>query len=189
MALPSPSTNFFQGERVRLRAIEPEDGDTFFRWNLDSEMLRVVDYLRSPSSLTSTRAWAQKMATQEVKDDLIHCVIEDSEGKMVGLINSHSTNRRTGTFGYGIVVGEEHRGRGYASEAITMLLRYFFEELRYQKVTTTVYSCNPPSIALHEKLGFQLEGRIRRMIYTRGQFDDELFYGMTCEEFAERHGK
>ncbi len=68
-------------------------------------------------------------------------------------------------------------------------LRYFFDELRYQKATVTVYSFNVASIRLHEKLGFQREGQIRRTVYTRGQYFDELFYGMTCEEFAERYGE
>jgi RimJ/RimL family protein N-acetyltransferase len=37
-------------------------------------------------------------------------------------------------------------------------------------------------------VGFQLEGRIRRMVYMRGQYFDELYFGMTREEFAERYG-
>ena len=45
----------------------------------------------------------------------------------------------------------------------------------------------PTSIRLHEKLGFQLEGRLRRMIYTNGQFFDELLFGLTAEEFAARY--
>jgi RimJ/RimL family protein N-acetyltransferase len=184
----SPHKYFWQGERVRLRAIEPEDAETFFNWNFDSETARQVDYLWPPTSMAASRDWAQKLATQEIKDDLMHCVIEDREGNRVGLINSHSTNRRTGTFAYGIAIGEEYRGRGYASEAVILLLRYFFEELRYQKVTVNIYACNPASITLHERLGFQREGCLRRMVYTRGTFFDEYFYGMTCEEFAHCYG-
>jgi RimJ/RimL family protein N-acetyltransferase len=184
----APSKSFWQGERVRLRGIEPEDAEIFHQWNYDAEMGRSTDFLWPTTSLTGTRGWAQKMATQEFKDDLITSAIEDLQGNLVGSINSHSTNRRTGTFGYGVAIGTEYRGRGYASEAVTLLLRYFFEELRYQKVTTTVYAFNAASIRLHEKLGFQLEGRLRRMVYTKGQYFDELFFGMTSEEFAERYG-
>jgi len=39
-------------------------------------------------------------------------------------------------------------------------------------------------MALHERLGFTLEGRLRRMIYTEGTFHDKLIYGLTQEEFA-----
>jgi len=55
-------------------------------------------------------------------------------------------------------------------------------------VTVEVHANNPASITLHERLGFQLEGRLRRMIYTEGQYYDALCYGMTVEEFAAAHG-
>ena len=184
----SANQNFWQSEQIRLRAVEPEDAETFFTWNLNSETARVLDYLWPPGSIEATREWAQKTATRENKDDTLFLVIEDRQGNAVGMISTHAVNRRIGSFAYGLSVGEEHRGHGYASAAIILLLRYYFEELRYQKVTVTVYACNPPSIALHEKLGFQLEGRVRRAVFTQGQFYDELFYGMTCEEFAEKFG-
>jgi len=66
------------------------------------------------------------------------------------------------------------------------VLRYYFEELRYQKVTVSVYSFNEESIALHKRLGFKQEGCLRRMIYTRGQYFDRLLFGLTADEFAVR---
>ena len=48
-----------------------------------------------------------------------------------------------------------------------------------------IYAFNERSIKLHESLGFQREGRLRRMIYTGGEFHDEIYMGMAREEFAE----
>jgi RimJ/RimL family protein N-acetyltransferase len=180
--------NFWQGEKIRLRRIEPEDGETFYKWNLDTETGRLLDFLWPPNSLAATREWAQRLATCEIHEDRLFLVMEDHEGHAVGMISTHATNRRAGTFAYGISVNVEQRGRGYASEAIVLLLRYFFMELAYQKATIQVVECNPASIALHEKVGYQLEGRVRRMIFTQGQYYDELYYGMTREEFVERYG-
>lgn len=183
-------SNFWQGEKIVLRAVEPEDAETFFRWNLDSESARVLDYLWPPKSLAATREWTQRIATAEVQEDRLHLVIaERQSGVAVGMISTHAINRRVGCLSYGVSIDEAHRGHGYAFEAVALLLRYFFEELGYQKATVTVYECNQPSIALHEKLGFQLEGRIRRMVYTGGRYYDELYYGMTREEFAMHFGK
>lgn len=55
--------------------------------------------------------------------------------------------------------------------------------LRYQKVTVYIYSFNERSMKIHESLGFQCEGRIRRAVYTNGNYYDEVLYGMTSEEF------
>lgn len=78
----------------------------------------------------------------------------------------------------------EHQRHGYATDAVTLLLNYYFRELRYQKVTVFVASFNDPSIGLCLRLGFQQEGQLRRMIYTDGQFFDQLVFGMTSEEYA-----
>jgi RimJ/RimL family protein N-acetyltransferase len=78
------------------------------------------------------------------------------------------------------------RRRGYAAEAITIVLRYYFEELRYQKAFVGVYSFNEASLGLFARLGFVQEGRQRRMVFTRGRYFDMVWLGMTAEEFAAR---
>jgi RimJ/RimL family protein N-acetyltransferase len=79
----------------------------------------------------------------------------------------------------------EHRRRGYATEAALLVLKYYFEELRYQKCLVGVHSNNPASVALHEKLGFVREGTLRRMVYTGGRFYDTYHYGMLSEEWEQ----
>lgn len=111
-------------------------------------------------------------------------MIERLDGTLVGTILTHGCDRRVGTFSYGVSLAREHWRQGYATEAIRLVLRYFFAELRYQKVTVQVYAFNEGSIALHERLGFQQEGRLRRLVYTSGQHHAVLIYGMTREEFG-----
>ena len=179
--------NTWQGTRVRLRAVEPADAETHFLWNQDSEMPRGLDYVWPPASRESVRRWAERTATEPPKGDELNFEIEDLEGTVVGNLCTHHCDRRTGCLSYGVAIRREHQCKGYASEAIFLVLRYFFEELRYQKVTVQVYSFNTPSIRLHERLGFQLEGRLRRTVYTHGRHYDELVYGMTVEEFREAY--
>ncbi len=181
------SAAIWQGSRVRLRAIEPSDWAVHFARDRDSDAARRTWFIPVPRSAEATRRWAEREATREPEGDTFRWQIENLAGELVGTINSHSCDHRNGTFGYGLAVRPEHQRRGYASEAIVLVLHYFFRELRYQKVTVTVYSFNEPSIRLHERLGFQLEGRLRRMAYTDGQFFDHLLFGMTAEEFAARH--
>jgi RimJ/RimL family protein N-acetyltransferase len=179
--------NFWQNTHVKLRAVEPSDAEFFFEWNQDGEMTSQIDWLWPPISLESARRWAEEEARRRPSDDALFLVIENREGERVGMISTHQCERRTGTFRYGIAVRRERQRRGYASAAILLVLRYFFEELRYQKVTVTIHANNPASIRLHERLGFQLEGRLRRMVFSGGQLWDELYMGMTVEEFRARY--
>ena len=178
--------NYWQGRKIRLRAIEADDAQTFYNWNLDSERARFLDFVWPPSSLASVQAWVETQSKKNhLEEDRFFWVIEDLLGNPVGTISTHNCNSRSGTFSYGVDIAAPHRRKGYAREAILHVLKYYFEELRYQKVTVNVHSENLDSIRLHESLGFHLEGRLRRMSYTNGQYLDALWYGLTAEEYAQ----
>ena len=177
--------NFWQGKKVRLRAIEPSDAEYFIRWNLDSERARHLDFVWPPTSEASVRAWVEEQSKRKLEHDSFHWMIENQDGEPVGSISTHDCNPRDGTLSYGVDVAPEQQRQGYAGEAIRLVLKYYFEELRYQKVTVPVHSDNPASIRLHESLGFQREGTLRRMFFTRGHFVDVIWFGMTAEEFQD----
>lgn len=180
-------TNIFQGERVRLRAVESSDWEVHYDWNFDTDDARRSYAIPFPSSREQVQTWAESECQNSGQNDVFRFQIENLDGMLVGTLNTINCDSRCGTFGYGLAIRPEHRRKGYASEAIRLLLRYYFQERRYQKVNAEVYSFNEPSIQLHENLGFTLEGRLRRMIYTEGQFFDALIYGMTVEEFTTQH--
>ncbi|MFZ5825505.1 MAG: GNAT family N-acetyltransferase [Bacillota bacterium] len=175
--------NIWQGSRIRLRAVEPADWIQFYEWHLDSEQARRSYAVPFPRSREAQERFAAEESLRRPEGDVFRFVIESLEGEFAGTINTHSCDRRSGTFEYGLGVREAYQGKGYATEAIRLVLRYFFQELRYQKCCAHVYSFNEPSIRLHEKLGFQLEGRLRRMVYTGGVYHDELIFGIIAEEF------
>jgi RimJ/RimL family protein N-acetyltransferase len=177
--------NFWQGKLIRLRGVEPSDAETFFRWNLDSEMARDVDFVWPPVSLAQVREEVEELARKKLEGDAFSWIIEDASGTPVGHIRTFRCDHRTGTFRYGVNVAVEHRRKGYAAEAVLLVLKYYFDELRYQKCTVGVHSNNPSSVALHEKLGFRHEGTLRRMLYTGGEYFDMHHYGITKEEWEQ----
>lgn len=177
--------NFWQGKLVRLRGVEPSDAETFARWNLDSEAARTLNFVWPPVSLAFVRQDFEQLSLKKLEGDAFFWVIEDAAGKTVGHIVTHGCDHRLGVFRYGLSVAVEHRRRGYAVEAVLIVLKYYFEELRYQKCVVTVHSNNPASVGLHGKLGFALEGTLRRAVYTGGRFYDEHLYGLLKEEWEQ----
>ncbi|MSP13258.1 MAG: N-acetyltransferase [Chloroflexi bacterium] len=179
------NANFWRGDKIRLRAVEQKDLEEIMRAieEPDSWLERADDHIYLPS-------WREKerdgLASQrERAGNSCLLMIENAAGQVVGNIATFDCDPRVGTFKYSIVIKRPFWSQGYAREAITILLRYYFRELRYQKCTVLVYSFNERSLRLHERLGFQLEGRLRRTVYTNGTFYDEVYYGITCEEFDQ----
>jgi RimJ/RimL family protein N-acetyltransferase len=179
------SMNFWQGQKVRLRGVEPSDADAFARWNLDSGMARDVDFVWPPVSRAQVSKEVGELSLKKLEDDGFAFIIEDSSGAAVGLIRTFQCDHRAGTFRYGIHVVAEHRRLGYAGEAVLLVLKYYFHELRYQKCTVGVHAGNDASIALHERLGFQREGTLRRTGFSAGRHFDIHMYGITREEWQQ----
>ncbi len=181
--------NYWDGTRLRLRAVQAGDADAHYRFNLTDDY-GLIDQIYPPGSLARVEEWARTKAQAGFTDDTYAFQMESIEtGELVGGIATHDCDPRVGMLSYGLHVFAEHRGRGYAKEAICLVLRYYFQERRYQKANVGVYAINEPSIRLHESLGFEVEGRIRRAVFTGGLHSDLLWFGMTVEEFRERHGR
>ena len=181
-------TDIWRGKLVRLRAVEPGDWETHAAWNQDSVMSRQLDHVWFPTSSARARAWAEEAARRTAEDDTFDFEIEAlSDGALVGAIGTHHCDRRVGSFSYGVATRAEWQRRGYASEAMLLVARYYFQELRYQKMNGWVYSFNTASLEMHDKLGFVREGTLRRMVYTGGRRHDIVAFGLTAEEFAARY--
>lgn len=177
--------HFWQGELIRLRTIEQKDIDADVQsvTEVDSDAERYQSELPFPYSREPDRSELERLRNRKEGDDSFFWVIENLEGENVGCIKTFDCERRVGVFKYAIMIRRPYWQRGYASEAIKIVARYYFRELGYQKLNSLVYSFNERSLRMHEKLGFVFEGRLRRTAYTNGRHYDTIVFGMTSEEF------
>jgi RimJ/RimL family protein N-acetyltransferase len=182
-----PSRNFWRGPNIRLRAVEQSDLDAILTdtEEPDTELDRYQDAVPFPTSRCRAREEAEKLIKGIGEEDFLFFMIEDRAGQVVGYINNFDCQRRSGTFKYAIIIKYDHWRKGYGREALTILLRYMFRELRYQKCTALVYSFNERSLRFHESMGFTFEGRLRSMHYTNGAYYDEIYFGMTAAEWDQ----
>ncbi len=85
------------------------------------------------------------------------------------------------------MIGADHRRKGYAAEAVALLMRFMFAERRYHKCLGAIFAHNEASLALTRRLGFTEEGRLREHVYFAGRYHDLVMMGMLADEFDERH--
>ncbi len=190
MANSTSLTGPWLGKLIRLRRSEPDDWPSHQRWNDDWEMMTNLQGPVFPKSTEAARAFARDSATSEIVGDSIHLEIESLDTtEHVGSIGTNNVDPRNGTFSYGIGIDALHRGHGYAADAVIVLVNFFFQELRYQKCNAEVSSWNDASVRLQQSLGFTQEGRIRRMVFTDGNYHDSLIFGITREEWLAKHSR
>ena len=179
--------SLWEGQRVRLRAVEPGDLESFVANDEDTDGAQAGWRVHPPRSAWATGAWIEQQTQAGVDGDEFRVVIEAlATGEAVGTLNTHTCDPYAGTCSYGLAVFPWHRRHGYASDAVVIVLRFLFGERRYQKCTVGVTSFNEASIGLHRRLGFVEEGRVRRSHFRGGRHYDEVLLGITAEEYDSR---
>lgn len=91
---------------------------------------------------------------------------------------------RSGFLGYWI--GEPYAGHGYMSEALGLLLRFAFWELRLHRVEANIIPTNVPSRRVVRRHGFRHEGTARRYLRINGRWQDHERWALTVEEWRRR---
>ena len=149
-------SDYWQGERVLLRTVWPNDWERHFVMDRDTELSRGLDRVYFPQSPARVQNWARETSEkgENGTDEFQFEIALRETGESVGGMGTHHCDKRVGAFSYGLAVAPEHQRQGLGEEAIRLVLRYYFHELRYQKATIQIFAFNTPSVRLHEKLGF-----------------------------------
>ena len=178
------SNYFWQGDKIRLRALTIDDAGHRFAGSLDSISREEFNIgIELPTTVELQKAWLEKRGGCQEVNNMIVFAIETHEHEYVGIVTIHSMDERHGKFGFSMLVDRPYRRRGYAEEAVRLMLKYGFMERRFQKCNSCCASYNTASIQLHQKLGFIEEGRLRRDSFYNGDYHDELLFGMTLDEY------
>jgi len=109
------------------------------------------------------------------------------DGEFAGEINLSSVQRgpfQSGSIGYWI--DEAHAGQGYTPEALVVLLRYCFEDLRLHRLEVAIVPRNHASRRVVEKLELRDEGLAKGFLEIDGNWEDHVRFGITHEEWTER---
>lgn len=191
MELEPYDNYFWQGQKIRLRPFRADDAPKKWREWTDTETRRFLESQTDlpPMALATYTEQMQAAADfQERSNERIGFAIETLAGEFAGWINLFIGEPRHGSFSLGLSIFREHQRQGYASEAIRIILRYGFNELRCHKCNSACLASNEASAQMHRKLGFREEGRRREIFYIAGRYEDELLFGMLKEEYDALEG-
>jgi ribosomal-protein-alanine N-acetyltransferase len=90
------------------------------------------------------------------------------------------------TLGYW--VSEDAGGRGHATAAVRLVLRFAFEVAGLHRVQPAIMPRNARSRRVVEKCGFRHEGVALRYLKINGVWEDHDLYAMTVEDWRDLQG-
>ncbi len=161
-----------KGKQIFLRAVEPTDLDTMFRWENDPENW-LVSNTSNPFSKHVLEQYV--FAIHDLmKDGQARLVICMNEGKdAVGAIDLFELDVVHRRVGVGILVDKDHRGKGIASEALSIVIDHCFTTLGMHQIFCDVISDNESSMKLFKSNGFLETGVKKEWLWHDGKWKDE----------------
>ncbi len=164
-------------ERLLLRRRTPDDANSLFVALSDADLMKwwsrapfdsvdevIEDFIRKDND-SDWRAWA---------------VTVKGNDRAIGFVATGE--KRVGVYEIGYLLIPEAAGRGIAHEAMIGLINLIFEEGN-RRVFADTDPDNKESIALLNRLGFILEGRLRNEWHTHIGVRDSLIFGMIADDW------
>ncbi|MDF2436353.1 MAG: GCN5-related N-acetyltransferase [Bacteroidota bacterium] len=163
-----------KGKHITLRAIEPEDIDVLYAWENDEENWAVSN-TQTPFSRFVLEQYISTAHVDIYSAKQLRLMICDKENKAIGSIDLFDFDPNNMRAGIGILIADKtDRRKGYASEALTLLVNYCFEILNLHQVYCNITTDNESSILLFQKHGFQITGIKKQWIRSGSGYKDEL---------------
>jgi len=146
-----------------------------------------LTWVASVTSVEDTREYLRGSERSALEHRAFVCGIY-AGGPLAGAIELHDidwTNRHAKV---GYWLDEAQRGKGIMTRAARALIEYAFEALDLQRVEIRAAAENSRSRAVAERLGFRLEGMLRKRVLLGGIFHDYAIYGALREEWEGGEG-
>jgi RimJ/RimL family protein N-acetyltransferase len=162
---------------VRLRPLRPDDAAAYVgAFADDPDLARNRGLDRVPDE-------AVFLTWIEVGEEFAELAIADTGDALLGSVILHSVDwhNRRGELGYWLVAGA--RGRGLATRALQLALRWMFEDLGLERAEIATTPDNAGSLAVAHRLGFSEEGLLRGRDIEEGRRIDVVLYGLLRDDW------
>lgn len=171
------------GERVFLRRPTKRDMEEFLALIRRSRHLHrgLVTPPTTPGQFTSSlRRWRKSDSSC-----FLVCSVED--GTILGLINLSQIFMGGFKSAYmGYYTGAPFAGRRFMTEAIQLMLRYAFRDLKLHRIEANIQPQNAASIALVRRAGFRREGYSPRYLKISGRWRDHERWTILAEDWKAK---
>ncbi len=175
--LPGPPYQI-EGRSIQLRDVRIEDADgPYTDWMNDTDVVRYTESRHTGHSCDSIAAYVAKMAGSP--DNLFLAITDREDGTHIGNIKIGPIDWRNRIGDLGLIVGDRrYWGRGMATEAISLVSAYAFEQAQLHKVTASCFAPNVAAIRAFLKAGYSEEGIRRAHWLLEGRWSDIVMLGM-----------
>ncbi|MDC0622525.1 GNAT family N-acetyltransferase [Flavobacteriaceae bacterium] len=171
--------NTLKGKNIFLRALESEDINYLFSiennekyWSISDSQIPFSRYLLNRYLKNSN------MDIYEAKQ--LRLVITNFQNITIGLIDLFDIDFKNNRAGVAIIINEKMRSKGFAKEALELLIKYSKTHLSLHQLYCNILEDNSHSINLFKSVEFKQVGLKKDWIKFDGKYKNELLLQLIC---------
>lgn len=161
-----------ENEIIRLRALEPEDLELLYRWENNPDLWELGNTL-SPYSRYILKEYIRESHRAIFETKQLRLMIElCSTGEAIGTVDLYDFDPHHRRAGIGILVDPLYQEKGFATEAMHVLMKYAFGFLKLHQLYVHIPVKNEASKRLFTRCGFVVAGIMKDWVIAEKGYSD-----------------
>jgi diamine N-acetyltransferase len=164
-------------DKIRLRALEPEDLELLYEWE-NNDTIWSVSNTFSPFSKYTLKRYLENSHKNIYETGQLRLMIDHIQDKItIGTIDIFDFDPFHKRAGVGILIAkEDYRRKGYGSMSLTCIIDYCFKTLQLHQLYCNILANNCESMDMFKKKGFVQTGQKNDWVKTSDGYLDEYMF-------------
>ncbi|MGH4119508.1 GNAT family N-acetyltransferase [Clostridium sp.] len=172
-----------ESERLKYRQVTSEDVEDIYKIYSDPEVAK-YDWYKPIATKDDAISIINRYGREfQNKEELTWGVARKYDNKIIGYccLGSFSDDSRRSEIGYGF--NRDEWNKGYATEAIKVLVKFGFDIMNFNRIEATVTLGNDASVKALKKANFLQEGIVRERSIMKGKFEDDVILAIIRKDY------
>ncbi|MBZ9637412.1 GNAT family N-acetyltransferase [Clostridium sp. FP1] len=172
-----------ESERVIYREVTLEDVEDIFKIYSDPQVAKYDWYKPMATKEDALSKINQYKEEFQNKEEITWGIARKNDDKIIGYccFFAFDNDSRRSEIGYGF--NRDEWNKGYATEAIKILVKFGFEVMNLNRVEATVTLGNDASVKALKKANFLQEGIVRERSIMKGKFEDDVILAIIKKDY------
>lgn len=171
-------TRLFNDNTIALRALEPTDLDTLYRWENDTALWVVSDTV-APYSRESLWHYLKEYTGDIYAQRQLRLMITMAgEGTPVGTVDFLNFDPLNNRAELGLFIDQDYRGRGFGLRALRLLTAYAREHIGLRQLYVFIAVDNEACLKLFEDFGYIKVGILQAWVKRGAVYRDAVLMQM-----------
>ena len=156
---------------ITLRALEPTDLDTLYRWENDTALWTVSDTV-APYSREALWHYLEQYTGDIYAQRQLRLMITLANGTPAGTVDYLNFDPLNNRAELGLFIAPEHRGKGLGRQALDLLTAYSREYIGLRQLYVFIAIDNVVCLKLFEDYGYRRVGTINSWVKRGSTYRD-----------------